>query len=151
MKINHLRSCAIGLLLFISSHSLAQDTTSSDFFALAAFGGGFATDVSSCNTSSETIFRRTIVRGGESGDILHEEQGFILPGGCNINFFEDSGGLTVATLEQEITAPTDAHVITSLFLRYQGNEIQMTPTDPVSSFAISLSEGDQNRSLIAMV
>ena len=128
----------------------SQDTTRSAFFARAAFGGGFTSVISSCNTSGNAVFRRTIFREGATGDILHEEQGLILGFGCNISIFENIGDLKAGSLEQMITGPAEARVISSLFLKFDiggetADDVRINPEDPTSAFTIGFSESPASR------
>ncbi len=148
--------CLLASIVLIPAPLWSQDTTRSDYFARAAFGGGFTSVISSCNTSANAVFRRTIFREGTTGDILHEEQGLILGFGCNISIFEDMGDLRAGSLEQMITGPVESQVISSLFLAFDigggtADEVRINPEEPTSAFRISFSEGPTSRNAVALV
>ncbi len=150
MKSSIFKSCAIAILSTVSIQGIAQETTRSDYFPLVAFGGGYSADLSTCNTSGETIIRRTILRDGATGNLLHEEQGFIFPGGCNINFFEDAGDLTLATLEQQVIGQSAALVPSSVLLRHAGRVTQLSPGTQASVVALNVFENTESRNVIAV-
>lgn len=146
--------CSVALM-GCTTFLFSQDPTSSAYFARAAFGDGSVSTISSCNTSSTPVFRRTVFREAATGNILHDDQGLILGLGCNTSIFEGGAGLQVGFLEQMITGPEDAQVISSVLMKLNIagttiDEVRINPEEPALQFTVNFGETSESRNGIAV-